>query len=97
MSCTYILCVSIFKEVLYMTERIQKWGNSQGIRISKDMLNKLGWSENESVNITETDGKLIIKRANIYQRKNIHELFDGFNSKYESVEIDWGQHSGREI
>ena len=42
-----------------MTVTIQKWGNSQGIRIPKYILDELTWSENETVDLTVEGGKII--------------------------------------
>ena len=80
-----------------MTVKIQKWGNSQGIRIPKNVLDEIGWKDNEELDIKVSNGKLIIERANIFKRKNIYELFAGNESEYESIEIDWGYSSGKEI
>ncbi len=33
------------------TLSVSKWGNSQGIRLSKEILNQLGWGENEEVEV----------------------------------------------
>ena len=80
-----------------MTVNIQKWGNSQGIRIPKHMLDDLSWSEDEMVDISIENGKIIIERTLPSRKKNIKELFEGFNGKYESAELDWGEPSGREV
>ena len=79
-----------------MTVNIQKWGNSQGIRIPKHMLDDLSWSDNETVDITIENGKIVIERTSPSQKKNIVELFEGFNGKYDAEEFDWGEPSGRE-
>ena len=80
-----------------MTVNIQKWGNSQGIRIPKHMLEELTWSDNETVDISVADGKIIIERVCRSDRKNIKELFDGFKGTYKPSELDWGKPSGREV
>ena len=80
-----------------MTVNIQKWGNSQGIRIPKYMLDDLLWSDNETVDITIENGKIVIERTSPSQKKNIVELFEGFNGKYDAEEFDWGEPSGREV
>ena len=41
-----------------MTVKLQKWGNSQGIRIPKFMLDDLTWSEDEMVDIIVDDGRI---------------------------------------
>ena len=80
-----------------MTVNIQKWGNSQGIRIPKHMLDDLAWSETETVDISIDDGKIIIERFRAPERKTIKELFEGFKGKYEPEDIDWGEPSGGEV
>ena len=80
-----------------MTVNIQRWGNSQGIRIPKHMLDDLSWSDNETVDITIENGKIVIERTSPSQKKNIVELFEGFNGKYDAEEFDWGEPSGREV
>ena len=80
-----------------MTITIQKWGNSQGIRIPKHYLNELCWSEDEMVDLFIEDGKIIIERSRPAQRKNIVELFEGFTGKYEPVEYIRDEPEGREV
>ena len=43
-----------------MTVNIQKWGNSQGIRIPKYILNELSWSDDETVDVSIEGGKIVI-------------------------------------
>ena len=80
-----------------MTTNIQKWGNSQGVRIPKMLLDTVKWSENEQIVILVQDNKLIIEKAKDRKRKNIKELFADYKEKYEPVEIDWGKPEGEEI
>ena len=80
-----------------MTAIIQKWGNSQGIRIPRVVLDTVKWSENEQIVIIVDDGKLILEKANQYKRKNIKELFKDYKENYEPTEIDWGEPKGAEI
>lgn len=80
-----------------MTAIIQKWGNSQGIRIPRVVLDTVKWSENEQIVIIVDDGKLILEKANQYNRKNIKELFKDYKENYEPTEIDWGEPKGAEI
>ena len=44
-----------------MTVTISKWGNSQGFRIPKDILDKLNLAVGDLVNISQKDNKLIIE------------------------------------
>ena len=80
-----------------MTVKLQKWGNSQGIRIPKFMLDDLTWSENEMVDIIIDDGRIIIERSKTNQIPDIHAPFEGFKGNYVPAEPDWGEPSGREV
>ena len=81
-----------------MTTMIQKWGNSQGVRIPKVILDSVNWSENEKIVIIADNGKLVIEKAKEeHKRKNIKELFKDYKEDYTPVEIDWGKPEGDEI
>ena len=80
-----------------MTVKIQKWGNSQGIRIPKVILDDLIWSENDEVDLSVSDGKIIIERTLRKPRPDIYELFEEYEGKYEPSDIEWGESSGREV
>ena len=45
-----------------MTAKISKWGNSQGLRMSKDIMNSLHLQVEDNVNIAMLDGKIIKKK-----------------------------------
>ena len=79
-----------------MTTTIQKWGNSQGVRIPKILLDTVKWSDNEKIMIIVDNGKLIIEKAE-NKRKNIKELFADYKGDYNPTEIDWGDPEGKEI
>ena len=78
-----------------MTTTIQKWGNSQGIRIPKFILDALHWSGSEQLVVTVEDDKIIIEKAE--KRKNIKELFADYHGEYTPIEIDWGEPVGEEV
>ena len=81
-----------------MTTMIQKWGNSQGVRIPKVILDSVNWSENEKIVIIVDNGKLVIEKAKEeHKRKHIKELFKDYKEDYTPVEIDWGKPEGDEI
>ena len=78
-----------------MSTTIQKWGNSQGIRIPKSILDVLHWKEDEEVELFAQENKIIIKKPE--KRKNIKDLFADYDGEYVPVEIDWGEPQGKEI
>ncbi len=44
-----------------MTAKISKWGNSQGLRMPKDIMDSLHLQVGDNVNIIMLDGKVIIE------------------------------------
>lgn len=81
--------------------KLSKWGNSQGIRISKDILKKIGINDftNAKVNIDVDGNKLIIEK-----QTGDSKLMDRFkNFDYESYlndedrVVNMGKPSGREL
>lgn len=80
-----------------MTVKIQKWGNSQGIRLPKYLLENIDWKDNESLKIKIEKGKLIIEKEEKNKRKNIKELFAEFDGQYDNPNIEWGEPTGEEI
>ena len=79
-----------------MTTNLQKWGNSQGIRIPKSILDEVKWKENEKILMVVEDGKVVLKKAE-EERKNIKELFKNYNGNYDPIDVDWGEPVGDEI
>lgn len=47
-----------------MTAKISKWGNSQGLRVPKDVMENLHLNVGDSVNIIIEDGKAILEPIN---------------------------------
>jgi antitoxin MazE len=82
-------------EVNDLIATLAKWGNSQGVRIPKHILEDARMASDETVDIQAGDGMIIIKK--IRARKTIQELFAGYNDEYQSREIDWGEATGDEL
>ncbi len=80
-----------------MVINLQKWGNSQGIRIPKNILNLLKWENNESLSLSTKDDKIIIQKHTPRERKNINELFKNFSGTYKKEDINWGGPAGNEV
>lgn len=81
-----------------MTTSIQKWGNSQGIRIPKHLLDAVKLTTNDEIVIRAENNTLIIEKAvPARAHKTIRELFADYNGEYTSEEIDWGEQAGKEV
>ncbi|MDE6595561.1 MAG: AbrB/MazE/SpoVT family DNA-binding domain-containing protein [Oscillospiraceae bacterium] len=74
---------------------IQKWGNSQGIRIPKFILEQVDLDTNSDVSISVTNDSIIIKKAT---KKHIPlaERFADYTGEAQSGEYDWGEPQGEE-
>lgn len=81
-----------------MTTSIQRWGNSQGIRIPKYLLDAAKLTASDKITIrAEKDMLIIEKAAPTAARKTIKELFAGYDGDYKPQEIDWGGQEGKEV
>ena len=64
-----------------MKTNIFKLGNSNAIRIPKSFMETLNLKCNDEINLNLEKDKIIIQKAT--KRKNIDELFENYNCKYE--------------
>ena len=69
-----------------MTVTISKWGNSQGFRIPKDILDKLNLAVGDLVNISQKDNKLIIEPVKKEKKYSIDELVNNLPKGYKASE-----------
>jgi len=77
---------------------IVKWGNSQGIRLPKLLLDSVDLTEDDIVEVTTENNSIIIKKSEKKRAyKTIQERFEGFDGVYEPIEVDWGKPAGKEI
>lgn len=86
-----------------MYATIQKWGNSQGLRIPKPILEALGIRENDRVELVPSGDTLTIKKATTDRHKSLEERLTAFYGKpVEEIEripggeVDWGKAEGHE-
>jgi antitoxin MazE len=92
----YIQRIYDHEEGVFMITRFQKWGNSQGIRIPKHILNQASFSEEDEVEIVVEDKSIVIRHViSPLKKYDLKELFDGYNGDYRPGE-DWGSPQGRE-
>jgi len=80
-----------------MPTKIQKWGNSQGLRLNKQLLERAGLKPGDEVEISVEDSSLVIVPAKKIRGKyNLENLVARIPKDYQPEEIDWGKPSGRE-
>ena len=85
-----------------MYATIRKWGNSQGLRIPKALLDALDLRENDRVELTQTQDSIQIKKASARHR-TLEERLTAFYgkpieeiSRLDDQEINWGEAAGDE-
>lgn len=79
-----------------MEVRLQKWGNSDGIRIPSVILKSLNIKTNDVLNIEQEENKIIItipKREKI----SLSEKFKNYNGKNLAKDFSWDENVGNEI
>lgn len=87
-----------FLEENLMISTIKKWGNSQGIILTKELLETAGISVEDRVRIyADNLNRIIIEKEN--KKPTFEELFENWDGEYVmSEEIDWGNEPvGREV
>lgn len=79
-----------------MEARIQKWGNSDGIRIPSSILKSLNIKTNDILNIEQVGDKIIIS---VPKKKKIslEDRFKEYHGKNLAKEFSWDDNIGREI
>ncbi len=79
-----------------MKTRVQKWGNSLALRIPKSFANKAGLKKHASVDVSLSNGKLIIvpiEKPNVTLKKLLSQVTEN-NIHHE---IDSGHAAGNEF
>ena len=79
------------------TANIVKWGNSRAIRLSRNLLDSVNLSENDTVEIIVENNSIIITKANKKKHKTLKERLVGHEGNYIFEELSTGAAVGREI
>jgi len=81
-----------------MVTKIQKWGNSQGLRFPREVLRKASIFIGEEVDISVRNGEIIVKPAAPARRKyRLKDLVARMPPHYKPSEEHWGRPRGKEI
>jgi antitoxin MazE len=81
-----------------MHAKIQKWGNSQGLRIAKTLLTEAQLGVGDEVDISVKDGIMIVSPAKrIHGRHKLKDLVARIPENYQSSEVEWGDPLGKEV
>ena len=80
-----------------MVTKVQKWGNSQGLRLAKGILQDARIGIGDEVDVVVHDG--VITVAPVRSRRGKHRLEDLVSripADHQAEEVDWGKPIGKE-
>ena len=81
-----------------MITKIQKWGNSQGLRLSKHLLSDADIDVGDEVDVAVRKGTLIVRPVRrVRGGHDLRKLVSRIPKKYKPRELDWGPPVGREV
>ena len=79
-----------------MEARLQKWGNSVGIRIPHSILKELNLKINDLISIEKVENKVIITKQ-INPKISLKDKFREYNGANLAKDFSWDEAKGREI
>jgi antitoxin MazE len=77
-----------------MVTRVQKWGNSQGLRLSKQVLDLADIAVGDDLQIIVGDGQITVRKA--ATRYDLAELVTRIPKRYKAKEVGFGPPVGKE-
>lgn len=79
-----------------MNQQVKKWGNSLALRIPTALRDALDLNENDSVEMREENGRLVIEKKRP-AHPTLEELLARITPDNIHPETDWGPPVGKEI
>jgi antitoxin MazE len=81
----------------FMVTKVQKWGNSQGVRFTKDVLEQAQIVVGDEVEVTVRGGRIIVEPVTkVRGRYKLKDLVAKIPKGSKVEEIDWGPAVGKE-
>lgn len=81
-----------------MITKVQKWGNSQGVRLSKELLLNAEIDVGDAVDVAIRDGALVVTPVRrVRGGHDLKQLVSRIPKGYKPEELDWGPPVGREV
>ena len=79
-----------------MQVQVKEWGNSQGIRLAKEILQDAGIELNETLDVFVSNGTITLSKA--FRHKTLEERAANYDGTLDlDGEYDWGEPVGREV
>ena len=74
---------------------IRSWGNSQGIRIPKNILEKMNLKTSDVLELEIKDDTIVLRKQ--FTHKSFEERLAEFGGEISVCDFDWGEPVGREV
>ena len=79
-----------------MKVQVKEWGNSQGIRFPKAVLQEAGIAVNGMLNVEVENGKIVLYPE--FRHKTLEERIRESGCELSGIgELDWGEPQGNEV
>ena len=79
-----------------MQAQVKEWGNSQGIRLPKEILKSAGIALNEMLDVIVSNGSITLTKP--FRHKTLEERAAEFDGKLMlDGEYEWDEPVGREV
>jgi antitoxin MazE len=80
-----------------MVTKVQKWGNSQGLRFSKEVLAQAQIGVGDEVSVSVRGRRIIVEAVEkVRGRYSLQELVAKIPKDYRAEEVVWGEPVGKE-
>jgi antitoxin MazE len=79
-----------------MKAKIQKWGNSLGLRIPKSLANEVSLTDGSEIEIFVDEDCIIIKSKKGNGKPRLKDLLKRYKPEHKNEELDLGKSTGRE-
>jgi antitoxin MazE len=81
-----------------MITKVQKWGNSQGLRLGKSLLADVAIEVGDEVDVTVRDGAIVITPVRrVRGGHDLRDLVRRLPKAGRGGELEWGPPAGREV
>jgi antitoxin MazE len=77
-----------------MLAKVQRWGNSQGLRLSKQLLEQANIGVGEDIEIVAKKGQIILKKT---RKFDLAEMVSRMPKDYQVHEESFGRPVGKEV
>ena len=79
-----------------MQTKVQKWGNSLGVRIPRGLAEEVGLGAGTEVSLTAKDGELVLSPT-VPSRLRLADLLEGITPENIHGSVDTGDAVGAEV